>query len=227
MPKKDKVEPTEWRVEMMDPAALLAHPDNPKVHPDRQAAALDESLDEFGWLAAPIFNERSGRLVDGHLRAERAIRRGDKLVPTRVIDVDEATERRILATFDRVGELRGYDDETLAGLLRECAALELPLPGWSEDDLADLLLETAPPAPEEFDQPTAQAPEAATAQAGAEPPPSAQVRMVQLFYDVAQHERFQAAVERLREAWELPTPSDVVLAALEAEAEAGDANPTG
>ncbi|MFZ5785508.1 MAG: hypothetical protein ACOY3Y_03605 [Acidobacteriota bacterium] len=63
------------------PDALVANPGNWRVHPKRQQAALAEVLDRVGWVQEVIVNRRTGRLVDGHLRVELALARGDRRIP--------------------------------------------------------------------------------------------------------------------------------------------------
>lgn len=131
----------EFTVEHLDPRSLAANPKNWREHPERQDAALRESIREHGWLAAPIFNRRTGFLIDGHLRVAEAIRQDAPSIPVRVVDVSADQEARILASFDRIGELRGQDDVALAALLRELADSDAGLPAaWNEDELGDLLL---------------------------------------------------------------------------------------
>lgn len=126
-------------IEQRDPATLAAHPRNWRTHPERQKTALRESLTEHGWLAAPIYNQRTGRLLDGHARVEDARERGEATIPVRVIDVPERQEKRILASFDRIAELRERDDEALGNLLAELAA-DGGLPaGWEPVDLEALI----------------------------------------------------------------------------------------
>ena len=106
-------------VENLDPRTLVPHPGNWRLHPEIQATELAKSISEFGWLQTVLWNRRTGRLIDGHLRVEHALRAGEATVPAHVIDVDERTERRILATFDRVGELRERDESKLYELLTQ------------------------------------------------------------------------------------------------------------
>jgi DNA modification methylase len=130
----------EFVVEMLDPRTLTPNPSNWRKHPDRQNEALAASIAEHGWLAAPIFNKRTGRLVDGHARVEQAIGFGTERIPVRVIDVSEEKELRILASFDRIGELRDRDDRMLADLLKTLADTDAGLPaGWEMGDLEEIL----------------------------------------------------------------------------------------
>jgi len=47
-------------------------------HPPTQEAALRQLLAEVGWAGAALYNERTGRLIDGHLR-KRVLRKGEKI----------------------------------------------------------------------------------------------------------------------------------------------------
>lgn len=106
-------------IKHLDPATLAAHPQNFRRHPDPQKLALSSSLEEHGWLSAPIFNERTGRLLDGHARVEWARDQGEATIPVRVVDISERQERRILRAFDRIGEMALIDTEALDTLLMD------------------------------------------------------------------------------------------------------------
>jgi len=126
-------------VEYLDPRDLLPHPGNWRTHPEVQKGALGESIAEHGWLAAPIWNRRTNHILDGHARVELALATEERLIPVRVVDVSERQEKRILASFDRVGELRERDDAQLRALLADLDA-DGGLPaGWSSEDLEELL----------------------------------------------------------------------------------------
>lgn len=104
----------------IDPAQLLANPLNWRRHPKHQADALDGVLEKVGWVQAVLINKRTGNLVDGHLRVEVAMRRGEKEVPFLTVDLTEQEERLVLATLDPIGDLAETDqanlDELLAGV---------------------------------------------------------------------------------------------------------------
>ena len=128
-----------FEIAFLDPASLTPNPSNWRRHPDKQKEALAASIAEFGWLSAPIWNKQTGRLVDGHARVEQAVGFGVASIPVRVIDVPEATERRILAAFDRIGEMREVDDDRLLSLLNEARESEAGLPpGWLDDDVTEV-----------------------------------------------------------------------------------------
>jgi hypothetical protein len=130
----------EFSIEYLDPNALLPHPSNWRQHPEVQAHALGGSMKEFGWIQPVLWNRQTGRLIDGHLRVEHARREGLREVPAHVVNVDERTERRMLAALDRVGELRERDEAALYTLLTECLKEDPVLPpGWSDIDYGELL----------------------------------------------------------------------------------------
>jgi hypothetical protein len=144
----------EFVIEYLAPERLEPHPHNFRRHPSSQTDALKASISEHGWLSAPIWNRQTKRLLDGHARVELALDQGEASIPVRVVDVPEAQEKRILAAFDRIGELRERDDAALAALLQDLAASEAGLPaGWEPEDLDKLLEATAPAVgPEEFSE---------------------------------------------------------------------------
>ncbi len=213
----------EFLIEHLDPAALTPNPLNPAVHSDRQKDALASSLEEHGWLAAPIYNKTTKRLVDGHARVEEAIRRGEKSIPVRVIHVSEEQEKRILASFNRIGTLVGFDDSILSRLLQDCANEgEMPA-GWSEDELGDLLLKIDKQA-----QSATAAIQATIEQEYGERQPCddaeedgelgegepSHVKMVQLFLTTETEPEFQEQIAALKERWGTENTTDTVVRAV-------------
>jgi hypothetical protein len=99
------------RLEYLDPAELAANPLNPKFHPTEQLATLSEFMGEVGWAGALLFNERTGRLLDGHGRRDLFAGRGP--VPVLVGSWDETRERKILAFLDSTGWMAKVDARAL------------------------------------------------------------------------------------------------------------------
>lgn len=99
------------------------NPRNWRKHPDRQMKALAASIRENGWAGALLYNEVTGRLIDGHARKLLAIRAakesGSNLVPVLVGRWTEEQEKRILATLDPISAMAEADTELLRKLTAE------------------------------------------------------------------------------------------------------------
>lgn len=107
------------RLEWIPAGQLAENPDNWRRHPDKQKSALTELIrdPEIGWAGAALYNERSKRLIDGHLR--RSVADPDELVPVLVGNWSPAAEKRILASLDPIGALATVDGPALKKLLSE------------------------------------------------------------------------------------------------------------
>lgn len=55
-----------------DAEQLLANPLNWRIHPKNQQDSLVEVLDRVGWIQQVVVNQRTGFVVDGHLRVALA-----------------------------------------------------------------------------------------------------------------------------------------------------------
>lgn len=114
--------PTAWRNRIVAhgteaPDQLLANPQNFRIHPKAQQDHLAAVLDQVGFVQDVIVNQRTGHVVDGHLRVELAISRGEESIPVVYVDLDEDEERLVLATFDPISAMAVPDREILSGLL--------------------------------------------------------------------------------------------------------------
>lgn len=117
------------------PEHLLANPLNFRRHPNVQQEAMKGALDELGWIQRVIVNQRSGHIIDGHLRIELALQNHQR-IPVLYVDLSEEEEKLALATFDPLSAMAMADKATLSRLLDEThtenAALQRML-----DELAD------------------------------------------------------------------------------------------
>lgn len=115
---------------------LLAHPANWRRHPPAQRAALERVLGAVGFAGAALAREdEAGRLVliDGHLRADMD---PEFLVPTLVLDVNEAEAELLLATYDPIGDLAEANAAALAALMASIAAQDEAVAAWLPEVLA-------------------------------------------------------------------------------------------
>jgi DNA modification methylase len=99
------------------PEQLLANPANWRVHPKEQQRALAGSLSEVGWVQQVLVNRTTGHVVDGHLRVELAISRGESMVPVVYVELSEGEERLVLATLDPLAAMATAEKDALAALL--------------------------------------------------------------------------------------------------------------
>lgn len=113
------------------PDQLLANPLNWRRHPEAQHKALEGMLREVGWVQRVIVNKTTGHVVDGHLRVELAMRRGEPSVPVIYVELTPEEEKIVLAAIDPIGGLAETDQGMLDTLLEDVTA--------EDDDLAEFL----------------------------------------------------------------------------------------
>lgn len=109
-------------------AELIENPHNARRHSKEQAAVMQGALDELGWIQEVIVNQRTGRLIDGHLRLALALRRGaDTQIPVKYVDLDDNEERLALLTLDPISAMAETDRSKLEALLSDVNAGEAAL----------------------------------------------------------------------------------------------------
>jgi hypothetical protein len=129
--------PAPLRLEFRSPAELAENPNNWRSHPATQLAALSDVIAEVGWAGACLFNERTQRLIDGHLRKKIGIFQGTEKIPVLIGNWTEEQEAKILATLDPIGAMAEADSAKLEKLLREVSTDSEAL----QQLLADLALD--------------------------------------------------------------------------------------
>lgn len=102
-----------------EPERMLPNPHNWRRHPDFQKAVVSATLSEVGWVQEIIYNVRTKRLVDGHLRVALAMERMERTVPVTYVDLEPDEEALILAALDTSTGLAETDQEALDRLLGE------------------------------------------------------------------------------------------------------------
>ena len=100
-----------------------ANPANWRIHPKAQQEAIDAVLDSVGWVGRVLENQRTGHLIDGHLRIMQALKRGDETpVPFDLVDLDPAEEALVLASIDPIAAMATTDKEKLTEVLNSVAS---------------------------------------------------------------------------------------------------------
>jgi hypothetical protein len=128
-PDESAVAPSEkWRNSIIgyDPAypvdKLLANPNNWRVHPRLQRAALKEAIEKVGLTGVIKINVRSGNMTDGHLRALAADEEGQTTLPTIFVDQSPEEEAADLASYDTITLLALTDKEKLGEIIGQIAS---------------------------------------------------------------------------------------------------------
>lgn len=123
------------RLEWRSPHELAENPLNWRTHPEPQVAALTDVIAEVGWAGACLYNEASGRLIDGHARRKVALDQGCEKIPVLVGSWTEEQEALILSTLDPIAAMAAADAQRLDALLREVST---PSPALQQllDDIA-------------------------------------------------------------------------------------------
>lgn len=135
----------------VDPRELVANPNNWRLHARHQTEAVAEALDRVGWVRPVIVNQRTGVLVDGHLRVELALERNEQTVPVDYVDLTEDQERVVLVTLDPTSALAGSDEGQLRSLLAALnGSFDTALTKLSDDLMRDTA-RVLPPAPTQAD----------------------------------------------------------------------------
>lgn len=106
---------TDLRLEYRDPATLADNGKNWRKHPKLQMDALEGVIAEVGWAGALLYNEQTGRLIDGHARKKLPTK--GEMVPVLIGSWTEEQEAKILLTFDPIGAMADQDGAALAALL--------------------------------------------------------------------------------------------------------------
>ncbi len=140
----------------VDPLTLKAHPKNFRTHANQQRRLMEAALDELGHVGEIVVNQRSGRIMNGHLRVELAIGRAEERVPVTWVDVSDEEELVLLAFFDAIGDQAKIDAAKLranfAAISSEHENLRTVIADWAASFQVTILpakpaQAPAPPAP--------------------------------------------------------------------------------
>lgn len=230
----DTAAPTEpgRRLEYMDLDDLLARFDkrNSKAHDD---AVIDASIQRFGFTDPPELDERTGLLVAGHGRLTRLAHwrdNGDASAPPEGVTVlgdgswvvpvvrgwasaDDNEAEAYLIANNRTGEAGGWHDnlvDSLAHLADTAGGLP---PGFTSDDLDDLLASAG--AGQLPEQPTDAAHAEDRSDRGEPAAPRVQqgIHEVGLMFQADHHAEFEQVLAGLKRRWgNLPLPMIVLRA---------------
>ena len=121
---------------------LVKHPKNPNTHTSKQIDLLAKIIKSQGFRSPIVVSKRSGFIVKGHGRLERAIKAGLKEVPVDVQEYkSEAEEYADMIADNRIAELSEMSSDTLLDLIGELEEVDfdVDLTGFEQQDIDELL----------------------------------------------------------------------------------------
>lgn len=131
-----------WPLERLKPYSR-----NARTHSQAQIDKIAASIAEFGFTN-PILVDSSDGIIAGHGRLMGAQKLGMDTVPVVVLDyLTDAQRRAYILADNRLALDAGWDDEILAAELAdlELDGFDLELTGFSDEELADLLIDDEEP----------------------------------------------------------------------------------
>ena len=102
---------------MVDPSILCPNPKNWRRHPKYQQEAMTNVFNEIGWIQDIIVNKTTGNIIDGHMRADLAVKNKEKLVPVKYVELSEEEERQALITYDPLSSMAETNRDMLNSLI--------------------------------------------------------------------------------------------------------------
>lgn len=132
------------RIQLWSLDKLVPYDRNPRTHAAEQVSQIAASIVEFGFLN-PILVDTDAGIIAGHGRLQAAKQLGLAQVPVVVLDhLTENQKRAYLIADNKLALNAGWDEELLRAEITALAAekFDLPLMGFSDDELADLLADS-------------------------------------------------------------------------------------
>ena len=127
-------------IEKMKLSELRSAEYNPRVELKpgmEEYEKLKQSILEFGFVDPPIFNKRTGNLVGGHQRVTVAKDLGIGEIEVSIVDLPIEKEKALNIALNKISGQ--WDEDKLVELLEEFNTDELPLTGFNQEELDDLL----------------------------------------------------------------------------------------
>lgn len=111
-----KMSVKKWGFRLVKLSSIKPMPGNPRTISDGVQAALEASLDRFGYVEPIVWNERTGHIVGGHQRYAILLEKGIKEATVVVVDFPEPEEVAANMTLNNP-KIEGTWDDTILSLL--------------------------------------------------------------------------------------------------------------
>ena len=133
-------------IELVPVNQLRTHPANPR---EGDIGAIVQSIQANGWFGVVVAQKGTNHILVGNHRVMACQYLDIETVPVQWVDVDEATQKRILLADNRTSDLASYNVHQLLDLLQTLPGAELHGSGYDGDDI-DQIMKQAPLPPMDF-----------------------------------------------------------------------------
>ena len=206
-------------VQNVDIKKLVPDDANPRVHDDKNLAAISASLEAHGQVEPLVVQASSMKVIGGNGRLSVMKKLGNTHVQVVLLDVSDEDARKLSISLNRSGELAGWDEQVLSSHIQALSALgdefDATSLGFTGEELEGLLsqfetdlenLSLLPPEEGYVGQSGPELPH------GTEPKdmPNSSVRMVQLFLNEETAPIFQMWVNTLSKKHDTDNITDTV-----------------
>jgi len=137
------------RIDMVALADLVLDPRNAREHDRRNIDEIKRSLQAFGQHAPLVVQRSTNRVLIGNGRLQAMRELGWTEAAVFFVNDDDKTAIRRALTDNRTSDLSAWNDDVLRELLEEIGAIDVP--GWSQDEIDELLGVDKEPEDDEFD----------------------------------------------------------------------------
>ena len=181
---------------------------NPNVMSEDEMAALQKTMDKFGYLA-PVILDKKYKVVDGEHRVRVYEKQGKKTIPAYVIDVDKYDQKILRQVMNK---LRGEHD-----LLKDSKEFNILEKANKLDDLAGFLAKDE----KDFLRMAEKVDSQVGLDKGGTPEDMedhylhGNIKQITIFFDNAEFEKVMPILEKIMEAEEVTTHTDVFYKLLE------------
>lgn len=129
---------SQLQIEYIDPIELKPHPDNAKVHTDKQIDRVAKSMGNTGGSVQPILIDEDSVILAGHGRWMAHKKLGDISVPViRRAGLTSAQKRKFLLADNQTNAMTGNDFEQVAQILTNLdgEGIDIADIGFSEKEI--------------------------------------------------------------------------------------------
>jgi ParB-like chromosome segregation protein Spo0J len=128
------------QIEYVPMDSIILNPKNPRDN-DGAVDKILGSIEQFDWTNPILVRKTNNMIIAGHTRWKAAKKLGIKTVPVIFLDMSEKQADAYMLADNKLSELAGWDDESLAKIIADLQLQEIDVTtlGFAQDEIDALL----------------------------------------------------------------------------------------